>query len=120
MENDPFEALVGKTEDRVTMVIQGTPQSVKLSGLEEWVVEDLEIDGEGFDLIDSEESFHNLNYRLYESRDAKDTFWIMVARHLEQDFSYVIYVHTPTALLDDYDTTFFFWFTNIYGLEKRS
>jgi len=27
-------------------------------------------------------------------------------------------VHTPTALLDDYDTAFFFWFTNIYGLEK--
>ena len=118
IENDPFEALVGQTEDGITMVIQGTPQSVKLSGLEEWVVEDLEIDSEDFDLIDSEDSFHNLTYRLYESRDAQETFRIMVARHLKQDFSYVIYVHTPTALLDDYDTAFFFWFTNIYGLEK--
>ena len=59
IENDPFEALVGQTEDGITMVIQGTPQSVKLSGLEEWVVEDLEIDSEDFDLIDSEDSFHN-------------------------------------------------------------
>ncbi len=118
VENDPFEALVGQTEDGVTMVIQGTPQSVELDGLEEWVVEDLEIDGEDFELIDSEDSFHNLTYRLYESRDAQETFRIMVARHLKQDFSYVIYVHTPTALLDDYDTAFFFWFTNIYGLEK--
>ena len=118
VENDPFEALVGQTEDGVTMVIQGTPQSVELDGLEEWVVEDLEIDGEDFELIDSEDSFHNLTYRLYESRDEQETFRVMVARHLSQDFSYVIYVETPTALLDDYDTAFFFWFTNIYGLEK--
>ena len=118
IENDPFHALVGQTDDGVTMVIQGTPQSVELDGLEEWVVEDLEIDGEDFDLIDSEDSFHNLTYRLYESRDEQDTFRIMVALHLSQNFSYVIYVHTPTALLDDYDTAFFFWFTNIYGLEK--
>ena len=118
IENDPFQALVGQTEDGLTMVIQGTPQRVKLSGLEEWVVEDLEIDGEDFDLIDSEDSFHNLTYRLYESRDEQDTFRIMVALHLSQNFSYVIYVHTPTALLDDYDMAFFFWFTNIYGLEK--
>ena len=118
VENDPFEALIGQTDDGVTMVIQGTPQSVELDGLEEWVVEDLEIDGEDFELIDSEESFHNLVYRLYESRDQEETVRVMVARNLKQDFSYVIYVETPTALLDDYDAAFFFWFTNIYGLEK--
>ena len=113
IDNDPFEALVGQTDDGVTMVIQSAPQSVELDGLEEWVVEDFEIDGEDFDLIDSEDSFHNLAYRLYEARDQEETVLVMVARNLKQDFSYVIYMETPTALLDNYDTAFFFWFTNI-------
>ena len=69
-------------------------------------------------MVESEDSFHNLAYRLYEARDEEEIVRVMVAQHLKQDFSYVIYVVTPTPLMDAYDTTFFFWFSNIYGLEK--
>ena len=115
LENGPFSALVGTTDDGVTMVIQGSPQSVTLDGLEEWVLEDLEIDGESFELIDEEESFHNLTYRLYMDVGNDVSYWIMVARNLKQDYSYVVYVQTPTKLAETYQTAFFFWFTNIYG-----
>ena len=47
-DEGPFSGIVGTTEDGVTLVMQGTPQSVTLEGLEEWVLKDLEIDGEGF------------------------------------------------------------------------
>ena len=111
-----FSGLVGTTEDGVTLVIQGSPQSVTLEGLEEWVLKDLGIDGEGFKKIQEEKSFHNLTYRTYMNVGDSETYWIMVARHLSQEFSYVIYVQTPTKLAETYQEAFIFWLTNIYGL----
>ena len=115
-DEGPFSGLLGTTEDGVMLVVQATPQSVTLEGLEEWVLEDLGIDGEGFTKIDEEESFHNLTYRTYMNVGNSETYWIMVARNLSQDFSYVIYVQTPTELAEAYQKALIFWLTNIYGL----
>ena len=120
VEEGEFGALIGETEDGIQFIIQGTPQNFSLDELEEFAVEDLELDPNKFELVDKEKKFHNLSYRWYSSisEDGSKVLWIMVANNTQRPSSYVFYIGVPGDIVENYQDAFVFWFTNIYGLKK--